>query len=158
VCVFDGTYYKITTTNYISKTSIYHIPHVSIRTLANENLDVCTACDLWDSNIQLTMGKDRRWQIYVGFVADVDIKWGAPPLGPSMPFLDSDTCAEGGGYLFLPGFSSLYDAIHGWMTGWMDGWKASRKRTTTSFTICNISFVLFFFQYCRHTYFFWLLV
>jgi hypothetical protein len=26
-----------------------------------------------------------------------------------------------GGYLSLPGFSSLYDAIHGWMTGWMDG-------------------------------------
>ncbi len=23
VCVFDGTYYKITTTNYISKTSLY---------------------------------------------------------------------------------------------------------------------------------------
>ncbi len=40
--------------------SIYHIPHVSIRTLAAENLDVCTTCDPWDSNIQLTMGKDRR--------------------------------------------------------------------------------------------------
>ncbi len=40
--------------------SIYHIPHVSIRTLAAENLDVCTACDSWDNNIQLTMGKDRR--------------------------------------------------------------------------------------------------
>jgi hypothetical protein len=44
----------------------------------------------------------------------------------------------------LPRTSSLYDAIHGWMTGWMDGWmdesheKASRKMTTTSFTICNI--------------------
>jgi hypothetical protein len=34
-----------------------------------------------------------------------------------MPFLDSDTCAEGGagGYLYLPGFFSLYNAIHGWM-------------------------------------------
>jgi hypothetical protein len=42
--------------------------------------------------------------------------------GPGMPFLDSDTCAEGGLFI-LPGFSSLYDAIHGWMTGWMDGWK-----------------------------------
>jgi hypothetical protein len=35
---------------------------------------------------------------------------------------------RGGGILFLPGFSSsLYDAIHGWMTGQMDdrmdGWK-----------------------------------
>jgi hypothetical protein len=40
-----------------------------------------------------------------------------------MPFLKSNTFAEGRGYLFLPGFYSLYDAIHGWMTGWMDGWK-----------------------------------
>ncbi len=23
----------------------------------------------------------------------------------------------GGGYLFMSGFSSLYDAMHGWMTG-----------------------------------------
>jgi hypothetical protein len=42
------------------------------------------------------MGKDRRWQIYVGFVADIDIKiLGVPPLGSGMPFLDSDTYAEG---------------------------------------------------------------
>jgi hypothetical protein len=69
------------------------------------------------------MGKDQRQQIYVGFVADIDIKiLGVPPPGPGMPFLDSNTCAEGRGvYLFLPGFSSLYDAIHGWMTGRMDG-------------------------------------
>jgi hypothetical protein len=72
------------------------------------------------------MGKDRRQQIYFGFVADIDIKiLGVAPPGPGMPFLDSDTCAEGGGYLFLPGFSSQYDAIHGWMTGWMDGWMES---------------------------------
>jgi hypothetical protein len=35
------------------------------------------------------------------------------------------THAQRGGYLFLPGFSSLYDAIHGWMTGQMDGWMES---------------------------------
>ncbi len=94
--------------------SIYHISPVSMGTLAAENLDVCPACDPWDSNIQLTMVKDRR-------------------PGPGMPFLDSDTCAEGG-YLFLPGFSSLYNAIHGWMTRRMDG---KSFTTTTSFTICN---------------------
>jgi hypothetical protein len=37
------------------------------------------------------------------------------------PFLDHDTCTEEVGYLFLPRFFSLYDAIHGWMMGWMDG-------------------------------------
>jgi hypothetical protein len=45
------------------------------------------------------MGKDRRQQIYVGFVADIDIKILAvppPPSGPGMPFLDNDTYAEGG--------------------------------------------------------------
>jgi hypothetical protein len=44
--------------------SIYHIPHVSIETLAAEYLDVCTTCDSLDSNIHLTMGKDWRRQIY----------------------------------------------------------------------------------------------
>jgi hypothetical protein len=48
--------------------------------------------------------------------------FGCLPLGPGVPLLDSDTCAKRvGGYLFLPGFSSLYDAIHEWMTGRMDG-------------------------------------
>jgi hypothetical protein len=51
------------------------------------------------------MGKDRRWQIYVGFVADIDIKiLGMPPLGPGMPFLDRDTCAEEGFICFCQGF------------------------------------------------------
>jgi hypothetical protein len=73
------------------------------------------------------MGKDQKRQIYVGFIADIDIKiLRVPPLGPGMPFLDSDTCAEGGEGLFISArVSSLYDAIHGWMTGRMDGWKAS---------------------------------
>jgi hypothetical protein len=37
---------------------IYDISHVSIEILAAKNLDVCTACNLWDSNVQLTMGID----------------------------------------------------------------------------------------------------
>jgi hypothetical protein len=58
VCVFDGTYYKITTTNYISKTSLnttfcmYPSGPWPLKIF-----NVCTACDPWDSNIQLTMGK-----------------------------------------------------------------------------------------------------
>jgi hypothetical protein len=70
------------------------------------------------------------WRIYVGFVADIDIKiLGVPPLGPNMPFLNNDTCAKGGGgYLFLPRFFSLYDAIHGWMTGQMDEWTGHMKK------------------------------
>jgi len=55
---------------------------------------------------------------------------------------------KGGGRgdnLFMSGFSSLYDAIYGWMTGRMDGWtshvmkKALKKMTTKSFTICNVT-------------------
>jgi hypothetical protein len=48
------------------------------------------------------MGKDQIWQIYVGFVADIDIKiLGVPRPWPGMPFLDSDTFAKGGGGLFI---------------------------------------------------------
>jgi hypothetical protein len=97
-------------TLHFQNLSIYHIPHVSIGTLATENLDVCTACDLWDSNIQLTMVKDRR-------------------PGPGMPFLDSDTCADGG---FLP---CMMPSMDGWWDKWMDG---KSFTTMTSFTICNL--------------------
>jgi hypothetical protein len=54
---------------------------------------------------------------------DIDIKiLGVPPSRLGMPFVDSNTCAQRErGYLFLSGFSSLYDAIHGWMMRRMDG-------------------------------------
>ncbi len=41
------------------------------------------------------------------------------PLGPGYAFpRQQHMRKEGGeGYLFLSGFSSLYDAIHGWMDG-----------------------------------------
>jgi hypothetical protein len=58
----------------------------------------------------------------LGFVAILISKsWGCHPPGLGMPFLNSDTCAEGVIY-FCQGFLPLYDAIHGWMTGQMDGW------------------------------------
>jgi hypothetical protein len=96
------------------------------RTLAAENLDICTACDLFDSNIQLTMGKDQRQQIYVAFVADIDIKiLGVPPPRAGHAFPRQQHVCRREGYLFLPGFFSLYDAIHGCMTRWMNGWMES---------------------------------
>jgi len=106
VCVFDGTYYKITTTNYISKTSLY---------------------------IAFPMYSWGPWPLKIlmfallvtsEIAADIDIKiLGVPPprVGHAFP-RQRHMHKEEGGYLFLPGFSSLYDAIHGWMTGWMDGW------------------------------------
>jgi hypothetical protein len=78
-CVCIG-WYILQNYNYklhFQNLSIYHILDVSVGTLATENLDVCTTCDPSDSNIQLTMVKDQR-------------------PGPGMPFLDSDTCVEGG--------------------------------------------------------------
>jgi hypothetical protein len=59
------------------------------------------------------MGKDWRWQIYVGFVANIDIKiLGAPHLGLGMPFLDNDTCE---GY-FCQGFLlCMMPSMDGWM-------------------------------------------
>jgi hypothetical protein len=101
-----------------------YIPHFACihGTLAAENLDVCTACDPWDSNIQLTMVNDRREQIYPKCQSNrkltmilISQSWGCPP-GPGMPFLDSDTCAEGGG-LFI--FVRVFFPI--WCHPWMDG-------------------------------------
>jgi hypothetical protein len=39
------------------------------------------------------------------------------PSGARHAFPRQQHMHKGGGYLFLPGFSSLYDAIHGWMDG-----------------------------------------
>jgi hypothetical protein len=111
---------------------VYHIPHVSIGSLATENPDVCTAYDPWDRNIQLTMGRDWRLQIYVGFVADIDIKIVGMPPQARHAFRRQRHMQRGGGgrggYLYPPRFSSLCHTIHGWMTGRMDGWKDSEKR------------------------------
>jgi hypothetical protein len=94
---------------HLQNLSTYHIPHVSMGTLTAENLDVCTACDPWDSNIQLTMVKDRGW-------------------GPGMPFLDSDTCAEGGLFISARVFFPVW--CHPWMDDMTDGRmeKVSRPR------------------------------
>ncbi len=59
---------------------------------------------------------------------DIDIKiLGVPPLGPGMPFLDNDTCAEGGLFIFVKVFFLVW--CHPWMddetNGWMDGWMES---------------------------------
>ncbi len=102
-----------------------YIPHSACihGTLAAENLDVCSACDPWDTNTQLTMVKDGR-----------------PGAGHAFP--RQQHMRRRGGYLFLPGFSSLYDAIHGWMTRRMDGksFMTTMSSITMSFIICNASF------------------
>jgi hypothetical protein len=115
-------------------------------TLAAENLDVCTACDSWDSWPWGKIGDDKYMLLVTREIADhgerlemTNICWvccwywyqnlgGAPPLGAGHVFLrQQHMCRRG--YLFLRGFSSLYDAIHGWMTGWMDGWMESFNKT-----------------------------
>jgi hypothetical protein len=112
VCVWRYILQNYNYKLHFQNLSTYHIPHVSIETLAAENLDVCTACDRWDSNIQLTMVKDRR-------------------PGPGMPFLYIDTCAEGeagGGVIyFCQGFlPCMMPSMDGRGDGWME--KASRPR------------------------------
>jgi hypothetical protein len=64
-------------------------------------------------------------KIYVGFVVDIDIKIlrvPPPPPGAGHAFPKQRHMCRRRGYLFLRGFSSLYDAIHGWMMRWMDRW------------------------------------
>jgi hypothetical protein len=82
------------------------------------------------------------WRIYVGFVADIDIKiLGVPPSRPGMPFLEDNTCAKGGIIYFCQGFlPCMMTSMDGWIDGWLDAScdeKASRKTTMTSYTICN---------------------
>ncbi len=134
--------------------SIYHIhiSHVFIETLAVENLDVCTACDWWDSNIQLTMVKDRRWQIYpnvVQFSGFLGAHQGV--FDPFALILITDP--PGAGYAFPRQrhmrrgrglFISARVFFPVWCYPWMDDGtndgtdeKASWKTTTTSFIICN---------------------
>jgi hypothetical protein len=123
--------------------SIYHIPHVSMGTVAAENLDVCTACDPWDSNIQLTMGKDQRDGKYMlGLLLILDIKiLGVPPPPRARHAFPRQwhMCRGGGVIYFCQGFlPCMIPCMDGWRDGWMK--KVSRKTTTTtttSFTICS---------------------
>jgi hypothetical protein len=110
--------------------SIYHIPHVFIGTLAAENLDLCTACDPRDSNIQLTMVKDYRRQIYPKCHSNrklmtilISKSWGCPPLGAGHAFPRQRHMRRGVGVIyfcqdFLP---CMMPSIDGWRDGWMDG-------------------------------------
>jgi hypothetical protein len=90
VCIWQYILQNYNYKLHFQNLSIYRIPHVFIGTLAVENLDVCTACDPWDSNIQLTMVKDQRRQIYPKCHSkeriedDIDISksWGCPPPPP----------------------------------------------------------------------------
>jgi hypothetical protein len=50
------------------------------------------------------------------FWSNIDIR---PPWGQACLSYTA-THVQGGGYLFLPGFFFMYDAIYGWMAGWMD--------------------------------------
>jgi hypothetical protein len=82
--------------------SIYHIPHVSTGTLATENLDVCTACDLWD-----TADHGRR------------LETGAGHAFPRQRHMRR----KGGGGLFISArvFFSVW--CHPWMGDGTDGWE-----------------------------------
>ncbi len=141
MCLFDNTYYKITTTNYISKTSLcitfrmYSSGPWPLKILMFALL-VTREITTW---LETTNIPQMPFEQEID--DDIDIKiLGVPPQGQA--FLDSNTCTEGGGGgLFISArVFFLYDAIHGWMTGRMDEWmkKTSLKTTTTSFTICNV--------------------
>jgi hypothetical protein len=125
VCIWQYILQNYTYKLHFQNLSIYHIPHVSMGTLAADNLDVCTACDRWDSNIQVTMGL---------LLILISKSWGClPPPGAGHAFPIQWHMRRGGGRLFI----SARVWCHPWMDDKTDGWKASQKTTTTSFTICN---------------------
>ncbi len=136
MCVFDGTCYKITTTNYISKTFLYTTFRMC--SLGPWSLKILMFALLVTCEIEHIA---REYML--GLLLILISKywgWGPPPppagggggwiLGVPPPppprvrhaFLKQRHMCKKKGYLFLPRFFSMYDAIHGWMTRWMDGW------------------------------------
>jgi hypothetical protein len=111
-------------TTFFQNLSIYHIPHVFIGTLATKSLDVCTACDPWDSNIQLTMVKDWRWQIYPNVVQCL-VGAPRPPPGARYAFPRQLHMHRGRG-LFISGRVFFPIWCHPWMDDGTDGWCSDR--------------------------------
>jgi hypothetical protein len=112
VCIWQYILQNYNYKLHFQNLSIYHILHVSIGTLAAENLDVCTACDPWDSNIHLTMGKDRRSRTWI-YILRFSF-----PRRRRLQQQQEDGESQN---------------MFSW-TGWMDG---KSFTNTTSFTICN---------------------
>ncbi len=138
MCVFDDTYYKITTTNYISKTFLYITfpmypwgpwPLKILMFALLVTREIATYSWPWEKT------EDNKYMLGLLLIL-ISKSWGCLPPGPGMLFLDSDTCAEGGG-LFISAWVFFPVWCHPWMDDGMDWWKASWKTTTTSFIICN---------------------
>jgi hypothetical protein len=124
VCVFDDTYYKITITNYIS---MYPSGPWPLKILMFALLVTCEIAPYswpWERPEMTNICWVCCWYWYQNL-------GGAPP-GPGMPFLDSDTCAEGGLFISATVFFLVWchpwidDGMNGWMDDGTDGWKASR--------------------------------
>jgi len=95
--------------------SIYHIPHVFIRTLAAENLDVCTACDPWEATYS--------WYWYQNL-------GGAPPprarhVYPRQPHMRRRGDLFISAKVFFPAWCHPWmdDRTNGWMDEWVTWWK-----------------------------------
>jgi hypothetical protein len=104
VCIWRNILQNYDYKLHFQNLSIYHIPHVSIGTLATENLDVCTASDPWADH-----GK-------------------RPETGAGHAFPRQQHMCRGGLIYFCQGFlpcmmPSMDGWRDGWMTGRMDGWK-----------------------------------
>jgi hypothetical protein len=120
VCIWEYILQNYNYKLHFQNLSIYHIPHVFMGTLDAENLDVCTTCD--PSNIQLTMIKDRRRQIYPKCHSNrklISKSWGCPPgAGHAFPRQRHMRRGGGGGVIyFCQGFLPC-------MMPSMDGWKS----------------------------------
>ncbi len=118
VCIFDGTYYKITTTNYISKTSLYTTfrmfsswpwPLKILMFALLVTREIATHSWPWEKT------DDGKYMLGLLLIL-ISKSWGCPALGPHMPFLDSDTYAEGGPIYFCQSFlPCMMPSMDGWM-------------------------------------------
>jgi hypothetical protein len=126
VCIWQYILQNYNYKLHFQNLSIYHIPHIFIETLAAENLDVCTACDLWDNNIQLTMVKTRDGK-YTMLLILISKFWGCPPqVGRAFPRQGHMRKGEGGLFVSVRVFFPVW--CHSWMDDRTDGWTGLMKK------------------------------
>ncbi len=133
VCVFDGTYYKITITNYINIMWNRIFQRVSLLVILMSfwllsKLPKHYHATQWMYAYILICFRALCGEYMLGLLLILISKswgWPPPPPGLGMPFLDSNTCAERA-RLFICAriFFSVW--CHPWMddetNGWMNEW------------------------------------
>jgi hypothetical protein len=130
VCVFDSTYYNITTTNYISKTSLYTTFRIypsgpwPLKILIFALLvtrEITTYSWPWEKT------GDDKYMLGLLLIL-ISKPWGCPPWAGHAFRRQGHMHKERGVIYFCQGFlPCMMPSMDGWQDEWMDG-KLQEKR------------------------------